>query len=138
MIQEIGSEYLISVLNLSKRLDTDWSKKQYEDILENKDYIVLGYFEETVLLGYCIVICLVDEIEVLQIVSYTSSKGIGSKLMKSIVEYGQVKEYIRILLEVNEVNSHAIHFYKKFNFKEIGIRKHYYGMNSAIVMERVI
>ena len=44
----------------------------------------------------------------------------------------------KIYLEVNTNNKKAINLYQKFGFKVINIRKNYYGLDDAYVMERVI
>ena len=42
----------------------------------------------------------------------------------------------KITLEVNINNTIALNLYKKFNFKEVAIRKGYYNGIDAILMER--
>lgn len=61
--------------------------------------------------------------------------GIASKLLKQLIEYSKENKSNSLTLEVNENNIPAIMLYKKYNFKEVGIRKHYYSQNeNAIIM----
>ena len=49
----------------------------------------------------------------------------------------RTKEEKSILLEVNENNFSAIKLYRKNNFKEISVRKNYYGTGqNALIMIR--
>ena len=47
------------------------------------------------------------------------------------------KEINSITLEVNSINIPAIKLYEKFGFKNVGLRKKYYGQNQdAIIMTK--
>ncbi len=61
-------------------------------------------------------------------------KNIASKLLSYLIKNNLDKE--NITLEVNINNIKAINLYKKFNFKEVAIRKNYYGNSDGILMER--
>ena len=53
--------------------------------------------------------------------------------MLNDLKNNNVKE---ITLEVKMTNIKAIHLYKKYNFKEIGIRKGYYQGIDGILMKK--
>ncbi len=63
-------------------------------------------------------------------------QGYGSILLQNFVELVKDK-YAQIILEVRESNLLAIHLYQKYNFKEIDLRKSYYGepRENALVMK---
>jgi len=62
-------------------------------------------------------------------------KGIGSILLKKLIQITKEKSKESITLEVNELNEVAINLYLKNNFKILGKRKKYYnGVNDAIIM----
>ena len=61
---------------------------------------------------------------------------IGSTLIDFIITNLSADD--KIYLEVNTNNKKAINLYQKFGFKVINIRKNYYGLDDAYVMERVI
>ena len=45
---------------------------------------------------------------------------------------------VNITLEVRKSNKIAIHLYKKFGFREVAIRKYYYGDEDGILMEKQV
>ena len=62
-------------------------------------------------------------------------KGIGSLLLKKLIQITKEKSKESITLEVNELNTVAINLYLNNNFKILGKRKKYYnGVNDAIIM----
>ncbi len=61
--------------------------------------------------------------------------GFGSTLFGGLLQEAKQKGIKRVTLEVKSNNYKAIKFYKKFNFKQISIRKNYYkDKEDAIVM----
>jgi ribosomal-protein-alanine N-acetyltransferase len=74
-----------------------------------------------------------DLINIIVLKEY-QNKGIGNKLLEFVVNN---EEYEKIMLEVRENNSNAIHLYEKYGFKEIYRRKKYYGEEDAVIMERM-
>ncbi|TYP99833.1 acetyltransferase (GNAT) family protein [Tenacibaculum adriaticum] len=47
------------------------------------------------------------------------NQGIGKKLMDWLIDFTTKKGYKKLWLEVMEKQSQALHFYKKYNFKEV-------------------
>ena len=66
------------------------------------------------------------------------SRGIGTKLMSYLVSEAIHYKVINITLEVRVSNSRAINLYKKFGFREVALRKYYYGDEDAILMEKQV
>ena len=65
-------------------------------------------------------------------------KGIGTKLMSYLISLAMEKKVVNITLEVRVSNEIAKHLYKKFGFKEVALRKFYYGDEDAILMEKQV
>ena len=65
-------------------------------------------------------------------------KGIGTKLMSYLVSEAIHNKVVNITLEVRVSNTIAINLYKKFGFREVAIRKYYYGDEDAILMEKQV
>lgn len=65
-------------------------------------------------------------------------RGIGTKLMSYLVSEAIHNKVINITLEVRVSNNIAINLYKKFGFREVAIRKYYYGDEDAILMEKQV
>tara|TARA_B100000989_G_scaffold296309_1_gene279284 strand:- start:3132 stop:3599 length:468 start_codon:yes stop_codon:yes gene_type:complete len=65
--------------------------------------------------------------------------GIAKKFMRICEQHCKSNSLEKISLEVNEQNYAAKKFYKKLNFKKVGLRKGYYFMNGkrqdAIIMQ---
>ena len=64
--------------------------------------------------------------------------GIGSELMKEVINDAKAKKVNTLTLEVRESNSVARELYKKFGFREVALRKFYYGDEHGILMEKQV
>ena len=64
-------------------------------------------------------------------------RGIGTKLMSYLVSEAIHHKVINITLEVR-VSNRTINLYKKFCFREVALRKYYYGDEDAILMEKQV
>lgn len=99
-------------------------------------YFIL--YVENELVGYLCFNHCYDKVEVVNIAVSKDyrKKGCGSYLMSQLITYCKEKKVINITLEVNKFNDKAINLYKKFDFKEVAIRKGYYNGIDGILMER--
>jgi ribosomal-protein-alanine acetyltransferase len=64
--------------------------------------------------------------------------GVGSALMKSVIELSQDDGAHKLTLEVRKSNANAISFYRGFRFNTVGERASYYSnpVEDAYVMQR--
>ncbi|MBO5348926.1 MAG: ribosomal protein S18-alanine N-acetyltransferase [Clostridia bacterium] len=129
------------LLYLEKNLITDFDDFWNFSILaqefsnDNTTYIVAKQNEQIV--GFAGILTIIDEANIMNIVTKKDKRhlGIGSLLLKNLINISMQKNLKSITLEVNEHNIHAIKLYEKFNFNKIGIRKKYYNnTDSAIIM----
>lgn len=81
---------------------------------EISGYIIFWIIEETL------------ELHDIAVMEKYKKKGIGSYLMNFMLETAHTKKVEEVFLEVRKSNLEAIKFYKKYNFKQIGVRKDYY------------
>ena len=58
------------------------------------------------------------------------SKGVGTLLLRSMLDQCKAMNYKKIFLEVRKSNLQAINFYQKFGFIKDAIRDNYYTDNS--------
>lgn len=65
-------------------------------------------------------------------------KGIGTKLLAHLISIAIEYHVINITLEVRCSNDIAINLYKKFGFREVALRKYYYGDEDGILMEKQV
>lgn len=118
--------------------DEFWNVNILKEELENQNskFIVAKCKNE--IIGFAGFKILVDYADIMNIAVKKDfrSKGVGSLLLKSLIDLYNSLNLVSLNLEVNENNIHAINLYKKYGFKEISIRKNYYLNNeSAIIMQ---
>lgn len=79
-----------------------------------------------------------DECHVLNIAVHPDFRrtGIGAELLNVAIAEARAREALMVTLEVRRSNLPARHLYRKYEFEERRLRKHYYGPGEdAIVME---
>lgn len=102
------------------------------------EYIV--YCEDNTIMGFLSYAIMYDRSEINYIlVSYEyRNQGVASKLMDYMITDCIKNNCINITLEVKASNNNAISLYHKYGFKNIAIRKKYYGNCDGIMMERML
>ena len=100
----------------------------------------IEYTENNQLLGYLEYSLIYDRIEIdnVQVNIESRGQGIGTKLMAYLVNEAINLRVINITLEVRVSNEIAKNLYKKFGFREVALRKYYYGDEDGILMEKQI
>jgi len=76
------------------------------------------------------------EIDNIQVNDEYRNQGIGTKLMAHLVSLAILYRVVNITLEVRVSNEIARNLYKKFGFREVALRKYYYGDEDGILMEK--
>lgn len=117
--------------------DNFWSYEILkEDLTSNTStFYVAKYLNEIICFAGIKQIC--DEVELMNIVTKKNYRnmGIASLILKHIISSCKKNDIKCINLEVNSKNSIAINLYKKYNFKQVGLRKRYYNnTDDAILM----
>lgn len=110
-----------------EELDRDWA---HVDLLRStKDGSVLAF---------CNYWLVRDEVHVLNIAVHPSERrhGHGSRLLEHVVAFATRHRCRYVTLEVRRSNSAAIRLYRKYGFRPVGVRPHYYVEDNedAIVM----
>ena len=120
--------------NINKYSNELLNDEELINNLDNNPYgNYIAYIDDT-LIGYIYYSKIYDRLEINNILVDESRRreGIASKLFDYLLE----KENLPITLEVDETNNKAINLYKKIGFKEVSIRKNYYGNHDGILMEK--
>lgn len=103
----------------------------------NSKYIVAKSKDNNTIIGFAGIKIILDEAELMNIVTRKifRHQGIANFMLDNLILICK-KNNIKLLnLEVNIENSIAINLYKKYNFKEVGLRKKYYNNTyDAILM----
>lgn len=118
--------------------DDFWNKAilKEELINPNSKYIVAKLGKE--IIGFAGIKIILDEADIMNIVTKKAfrNNGIGSLLLKNLINISKNSKVKSINLEVKEDNLSAIHLYKKFGFQILGTRKNYYKNKNAIIMKK--
>lgn len=132
----------ISDLNLISdtlvdKFDDFWTYNVFKSELENPNstYIVAKSDDEIV--GFAGIWKAYDDVHITNIVTRKDfrNQGIGSQLLKELINLAKKTNFETLTLEVNENNNSAIHLYEKFGFSTIGTRKKYYNnTDNAVIM----
>ena len=136
LMEECDLEAVLEVSSLS--LKESWSKESFKKELFNPLAKYLVAKENNKVIGFAGVWTIVDEGHITNIAVHPKfrKRGIGNILLSSLIEHCKNWGCNSLTLEVRASNTPAQNLYKKYNFKEEGIRKKYYKDNNedAIIM----
>lgn len=129
LVSPIKKEHLAELVILERQcFAQSWTIEQYQEILDQDNYRVLGIFLDTRLNAY-IVLCLMrDEAEIINLAVHPEFRNMGlarSLISKTIDVCGQAKVK-KIFLEVRPSNLPALSVYRDSGFVEVARRIKYY------------
>ncbi len=137
----MDSSHIDGVYELSKAcFSVPWSLDSISYEIENPlaKYVIAENLSTKEVIGYAGVWIIAGEGDITNIAVNPSyrKQGIASSLLIKLFEVCKENSCSGITLEVRASNIAAQNLYKKFNFKEEGIRKKYYSDNGedAIIM----
>ena len=123
---------------LTSEFDDFWNSETLKNELENNNsYYIVAKINNNIV-GFAGIKNVLDEADIMNVVTRKTyrNQGIGSIILEKLISYAKQNGIKKLTLEVNEQNISAIHLYKKFNFKEIALRKNYYNNTyNAIIMQ---
>lgn len=110
-----------------------WSRGNFEDSLNDAYYARLLRDATQRLLGYFVLMPVVDEAHLLNLSVDADAQhcGYGRQLMREAVALARTGNLQMMLLEVRVSNAQALSFYTRYGFSEIGRRKNYYPAAGA-------
>ncbi len=121
--------------------ETPWTLEDYQNSYENSRHNIFVAKIGSEIIGCIVISKALDEAEILQfwIKSSKQKCSYGTILLRQFITMIRGYGITQIFLEVVTHNSVAIRLYNKVGFRQIGIRKNYYCINSqrydAIVMQ---
>jgi len=122
--------YFLSLFNQPMLVDLNSNPfTKYILYLEGNNYI--GFIQYSIIYDRA-------ELDYIYVDDKFRSSGIGSKLMNYMIEDVKNNNCLNISLEVENSNINAINLYKKYNFKEVAVRKNYYQGKDGILMIREV
>lgn len=116
-----------------------WTRGNFIDSL-NSGYSCWVLESHQEIIGYAIVMMVLDEVHLLNIsvASAYQGKGIGRELLHAMMEIGRSHGGLNMFLEVRVSNTKAVRLYENIGFNEMAIRRNYYpakdGREDAILM----
>ena len=131
-----------AVMKIEEEAFSDpWSVGQFEAILKGNTQTVLIAERDGELLGFGVVMIVLDECEILRIAVRKTGRreGTGYHLLEKMLELGKDKGAGMFYLEVRASNEPARKLYEKTGFSETGLRKDYYSnpTEDAVLMSLV-
>ena len=141
-IQKMKQEHLEQIQDiLLTDFDEFWNAGVLKNELGNPLSIYIVALNQGEVVGYAGLWQPDDEGHVTNIVTKKDKRGnnIGTLMLEEIINIAKNKNMKSITLEVNDNNNIAINLYKKYGFKEVGIRPKYYNnTDDAIIMTKEI
>lgn len=141
MISEMNLQDLENIKDcLLTDFDNFWSYNILKQELENGKSKYFVAKQENEIVGFSGILLIIDQVNIMNIVVKKDKRnfGIGSSLLEEIIRYSKIHNATSITLEVNEKNIPAIKLYKKYGFKQVGLRRKYYNNeDNAILMDLV-
>lgn len=118
---------------------TPWSVKSFErEMTLPFSRISVATLDDKTPIGFLCRWLVADECHILNVAVHPDyrRKGVGIELMKAAISEAEEKQATCVTLEVRRSNVGARRLYRKLNFEERRLRRHYYGPGEdAIVME---
>ncbi len=112
----------------SNKEDVNPFLKEIEFIIDNKK------------VGYLKYLLIYDRMEIdsLFVLEEYRNQKIATKLMAYLISIAIDNHVLNITLEVRISNEIARNLYKEFGFREVALRKFYYGLEDGILMEKQV
>ena len=80
-------------------------------------------------IGYAVLWCVLDQAELanVAITSKWRGRGLGRRLIGTVIETARERGIAKVFLEVRASNDRAANIYRAFGFTEVGLRRGYYS-----------
>lgn len=128
-VERVKEDDLFEIAALEQEVFSDpWSRGGLEETFRQPHAAIFGVWKEDVLAGYVILYYIMDEGEIARIAvkDCFRRQGAAGEMLLRIEEFCRESGVGKLLLEVRENNTAAVSFYKKYGFRQDGIRKKFY------------
>lgn len=113
-----------------------WSEGIFRDELSFDDRVYIVAESDGELIGFAGLMLILEDAHVttLAVRSTARRAGLGTRLMLQLIEAGLERGAKNLTLEVRASNAGAQRLYERFDMAAVGVRKHYYRDDDAVVM----
>ena len=140
-IREMTAEDISPVMEIERSsFLTPWTEGMFRSQLRFRDRAInLVLVADGAVAGYAAAWVACDELHLLSIAVDPARRrsGLGSAMLREVMERGSVRGAACVVLEVREGNAAARAFYRMHGFVDVGTRRRYYSDTDedAIIME---
>ena len=143
IFREMLVEDLDQVMEIEEDLfSVPWTREGFLTYLMKKDTMFFVVEEKERILGYCSMMTVLDEGDILNVAVRRDrqKEGIGQFLVDSILRMADLQGIRLVHLEVREGNQTARRLYERLGFKEDGLRRNYYEdpVENAVLMTKAM
>ena len=109
-----------------------WTRGNFSDSL-NSDYSAWVLLRNEVIIGYALVMMVLDEAHLLNlsIAKDHQKQGLGRVLLEHMIDIAKNNQAANMFLEVRPSNISAIALYENMGFNEMAIRRGYYPAKNS-------
>lgn len=140
-IEPFSLSDLDSISNiLENEFDNFWNYQILKNELKNENCLYLVCKIDNEIIGFAGITIILDVAELNNIVIKKSKRGNGLStiLLNEIIKNAKLNNCKELNLEVAICNEIAINLYKKFGFKQVGLRKKYYNGIDALLFTKLL
>jgi ribosomal-protein-alanine N-acetyltransferase len=126
-----------TVLDIERRTyPQPWSEGVFRDELSQANRVYLVAEAEGGMIGFAGLLLVEDDAHVttLAVEATARQRGIGTRLMLELIAAGLERGARNLTLEVRATNDGAQRLYSRFGMAAVGVRKHYYRDDDAVIM----
>ncbi len=135
--REMTLDDLPSIVHLERAIyPQPWSEGVFKDELSRNDRAYIVAEAEGQIVGFGGLMFIEDDAHVttLAVRQDARFRGLGTRLMLQLVYAGLERGSRNLTLEVRSTNTGAQRLYEKFGMTAVGMRKHYYRDDDAVIM----
>jgi ribosomal-protein-alanine N-acetyltransferase len=128
---------LAVVLDLERTIyPQPWSEGIFVDELSRADRVYVVAERDDTIVGYAGLMLIEDDAHVttLAVIPVSRKAGLGTRLMLELIAAGLAMGARNLTLEVRSTNTGAQRLYERFGMAAVGVRKHYYRDDDAVIM----
>jgi ribosomal-protein-alanine N-acetyltransferase len=113
----------------TEAFSSPWQRDTFLELIgrPNLELLVMEHAAAGIV-GYAVLWCILDQGELanLAIVPGMRSRGLGTRLLESVVDVARRRGVETMYLEVRDSNAAALELYRRFGFSQVGLRRGYY------------